>query len=46
MKEISGMVAHAPDSFVTLFAQNRLPGWLADRSQPGSPLRVYAVLSE
>lgn len=35
----------APDSFITLFAENRLPAWLVDQSLPDSPLRVYAVLS-
>jgi hypothetical protein len=44
MKEIRGLVDHAPDSFVTLFAENRLPGWLVDQSLPGSPLKIYAVL--
>ena len=43
MKEIRGLVDHAPDSFVTLFAAGKLPDWLVDRSLPDSPLRVYSV---
>ena len=44
MKEIRGLVEHTPDSFVTLFAEGRLPPWLADQSLPDSPLKIYAVL--
>jgi hypothetical protein len=43
MKEIRGLVAHTPDSFVTLYAAGRLPAWLVDESVPGSPLKLYAV---
>ena len=43
MSEIRGMTERAPDSFVTLYAANRLPDWLVDRSLPGSPLRIYSV---
>lgn len=43
MKEIRGLVDHAPDSFVSLYAKGALPSWLVDRSLPGSPLRIYAV---
>ncbi|HEX4297008.1 MAG TPA: hypothetical protein VHZ56_03230 [Devosia sp.] len=43
MKEIRGLVDHAPDSFVSLFAEGRLPSWLVEQPMPGTPLRVYAV---
>ena len=43
MKEILGLVDHTPDSFVSLFAEDKLPAWLVDESLPGSPLRIYAV---
>lgn len=43
MKEIRGLVAHTPDSFVTLFAERKLPAWLVDHSLPDSPLRIYTV---
>ena len=43
MSEIRGMTKRAPDSFVTLYAANRLPDWLVDQSMPGSPLRIYSV---
>lgn len=36
----------APDSFIALSAQDRLPAWLVDQSLPDSPLRVYAVLPQ
>ena len=44
MKEIRGLVDHTPDSFVTLYAEGRLPAWLVDQSLPGSPLKIYAVM--
>lgn len=43
MREIIGLVDHAPDSFVTLFADGRLPSWLRDISPPHSALRIYSV---
>jgi hypothetical protein len=43
LTEIRGMVDHAPDSFVSLYAENRLPPWLVDQSLPGAPLKVYSV---
>jgi MFS family permease len=43
MREIRGLVAHTADSFVTLFAEGRLPGWLRDVSLPGAALEVYSV---
>ncbi|MEO8756909.1 MAG: hypothetical protein ABI398_04040 [Devosia sp.] len=44
MSEIRGLVEHAPDSFVSLFAAGTLPDWLIDQSLPDSPLRVYVVV--
>lgn len=46
MKEVRGLVDHAPDSFVSLFATGQLPGWLKDVSRPASPLRIYAVMPD
>lgn len=46
MKEIRGLVDHAPDSFVSLFAAGRLPSWLKDESSPSSPLKVYVVTAD
>jgi hypothetical protein len=43
MHEIRGLVAHAPDSFVSLFAAGKLPAWLRDTTPAGSALRIYAV---
>jgi hypothetical protein len=43
MREIRGLVDHAPDSFVTRFAAGGLPDWLRDISRPGAALRVYSV---
>jgi hypothetical protein len=43
MKEIRGLVDHTPDSFVTLFAEGKLPAWLRDVSLPGSALKIYSV---
>lgn len=43
MREIRGLVEHTPDSFVTLYAEGRLPAWLRDVSLPGSALKVYSV---
>ncbi len=45
MREIRGLVDHAPDSFVSLYAAGRLPAWLVDESRPPSPLKIYAVLA-
>ncbi|MEO6014862.1 MAG: hypothetical protein ABIQ30_14910 [Devosia sp.] len=44
MGEIRGLVDHAPDSFVALYAAGKLPSWLVDQSLPNSPLRIYAVM--
>jgi hypothetical protein len=43
LSEIRGIVEHAPDSFVSLYAQNKLPAWLVDHSLPGAPLKIYSV---
>jgi hypothetical protein len=43
MAEIRGFVPHTPDSFITLYAERKLPGWLVDQSLPDSPLQIYAV---
>jgi hypothetical protein len=43
MKEIRGLVDHAPDSFVTLYAEGKLPAWLHEVSAAGAPLKVYSV---
>jgi hypothetical protein len=43
MHEVRGLVDHTPDSFVSLFAANRLPGWLVDQSIPGATLKIYSV---
>jgi hypothetical protein len=43
MAEIRGYVDHTPDSFITLYAEHKLPAWLVDQSLPGSPLKIYAV---
>jgi hypothetical protein len=34
----------APDSFILLMKQGKLPGWLEEVSLPDAPLRVFAVL--
>ena len=43
MREIRGLVEHAADSFVSLYAAGRLPAWLHDVTPPGSALRIYSV---
>jgi len=43
MAEVRGYVNHTPDSFITLYAEHRLPAWLVDQSLPDSPLKIYAV---
>jgi hypothetical protein len=45
MPEMRGMEAAAPDSFVRLLADDRLPPWLVETSLPNAPLRVFAVMS-
>lgn len=43
MSEIRGLVPHTADSFVTLFAEGKLPSWLHEVSRPGDVLQVYSV---
>ena len=43
MHEIRGLVEHTPDSFVTLFAERKLPAWLREVSRPDDALKVYSV---
>jgi hypothetical protein len=43
MPELEGLAGHAPHSFVSLFAQGKLPSWLRDQSGERSALRIYAV---
>ena len=43
MHEIRGLVEHAPDSFVSLYAAGSLPAWLRDVTPADGPLRVYSV---
>jgi hypothetical protein len=43
MSEIRGFVPHTADSFVTLFAEGRLPSWLREISQPDAVLKIYSV---
>lgn len=43
MKEIRGLVDFTADSFVALYAEDRLPPWLVEQSSAGSPLKVYAI---
>jgi hypothetical protein len=43
MREIRGLVDHTPDSFVTLYAEGKLPPWLREVTRPGSALKVYSV---
>ncbi|HTJ56603.1 MAG TPA: hypothetical protein VL418_03440 [Devosiaceae bacterium] len=41
--EMGGLPDAAPDSFVKLFAQNRLPNWLLPISKPTDVLKVFRV---
>ena len=43
MPELGGLPDSAENSFVKLFAGNRLPDWLKDVSAPGAALKIYAV---
>ncbi len=43
MNEVRGFVEHTADSFITLFAEDRLPAWLRDETPPGATLRIYSV---
>ena len=43
LPEMAGLAEAADDSFVKLYARGALPGWLIERSDDDSPLRIYAV---
>jgi hypothetical protein len=43
MSEVRGLVAHTADSFVTLYAEGKLPAWLREVSGPEDALKVYSV---
>ena len=44
MPELRGLPDAAPDSFVKLFAANRLPAWLQPVPGLSEALKVYRVL--
>ena len=44
MSELRGLADAAPDSFVKLYAAQKLPDWLKALSAPGDTLQIYAVL--
>ena len=43
MTELRGLPGAAPDSFVRLLPEGRLPGWLTETTPPGSVLRTFSV---
>jgi hypothetical protein len=43
MPELTDPPSAAPDSFVRLFAADKLPGWLEEVSPPGAALTIYRV---
>jgi len=43
MPELTSPPSAAPDSFVRLFAADKLPGWLQEVSAPGAALTIYRV---
>ncbi|HEY4201343.1 MAG TPA: hypothetical protein VGM83_12360 [Devosiaceae bacterium] len=45
LPEMRGLADATADSFIRLSAAQALPAWLKDETPPGSPLRIYAVLS-
>ena len=46
MAELRGLPGRAEDSFVNLYAEDRLPDWLQEVSPHDATLRVFAVLPE
>ena len=44
MPELRGLPDAAPDSFVRLYAADRLPTWLQPASGAGDALKVFRVL--
>jgi len=45
MPELRGLPDTAPDSFVKLLPQNKLPAWLTETTRPGDMLRTFSVAS-
>jgi hypothetical protein len=43
MSEMGGLLDATPDSFVNLYAEGKLPGWLVEASPKDAPLKIYAV---
>lgn len=46
MSELAGGPGTDPQSFVALYEAGTLPSWLVDKSLPGAPLKVFAVLPQ
>jgi hypothetical protein len=45
MTELRGLPDAAPDSFVRLLPQGKLPAWLTETTPPGAVLRTFSVAS-
>jgi len=45
MTELRGLPGAAPDSFVKLLPDDRLPAWLTETTPPGGVLRTFSVAS-
>ena len=45
MIELRGLPDAAPDSFVKLLPEGKLPTWLTETTPPGSVLRTFSVAS-
>jgi hypothetical protein len=43
MAEVQGLPSRAPDSFASLYAEDKLPAWLTRISSPDSVLTVFSV---
>jgi hypothetical protein len=43
MPELRRTADTAPDSFISLLRENRLPDWLTETTPPGATLRVFSV---
>jgi hypothetical protein len=46
LPETKGPPDASPDSFVKLFAEGKLPGWLSEISTPAALLKIYRVLPQ
>jgi len=46
MSELRGLADAAPDSFVKLYAEGRLPDWLKPLSTSGDTLQLYGVVAQ